>query len=70
MPRRTAQYVEALSDARTKLEAFINILTKGGRPVSTGILTPSSHVEISGTRKIPGKTQLPTKNWHSQPNLG
>ncbi len=41
-----------------------------GRPVSTGILTPSSHVEISGTRKIPGKTQLPTKNWHSQPNLG
>lgn len=55
---------------RTPPEAFFNIRLKGGRPVSTGILTPSSHVEISGTRKIPGKTQLPIKNWHSQPNIG
>jgi len=69
MPRRTVQYVEALSDARTKLEAFINILTKGGRPVSTGILMPSSHVELSGSRKSSGKQQLPIKNWHSQLNL-
>ncbi len=28
-PRRTNQYVEVLSDARTKLEAFINILIRG-----------------------------------------
>lgn len=26
MPRRTSQYVEALSDARTKLGDFFNIL--------------------------------------------
>jgi hypothetical protein len=68
VPRRTVQCVDVLSDARVKLEAFTNILIKGGRPVSTGILMPSSHVELSGSRKSSGKMQLPIKNWHSQLN--
>ena len=44
------RYVEPRSDARTKQEALFNILTKGGRPVSTGILKSSVHVELLGTR--------------------
>jgi hypothetical protein len=31
MPRRTSQYVEALSDARTKLGDFFNILPNAMR---------------------------------------
>ena len=42
--------------------------TKGGRPVSTGILRSSGHVELLGSRKTSGKMQLPIKNWHSQLN--
>jgi hypothetical protein len=47
---------------------IVNIRLKRGRPVSTGILMPSSHVELSGSRKSSGKMQLPIKNWHSQLN--
>ena len=50
MPRRTFQYVEALSDARTQLAVIFNNLNKGGRPVSTGIPRSLSHVELLGTR--------------------
>ncbi len=55
MARRTSQYVEALSEARTQLVVIFNNLNKGGRPVSTGILRSLSHVELSGTRNPPGK---------------
>ena len=55
MPRRTFQYVEALSDARTQLAVVFNNLNEGGRPESTGILTSAVHVELSGSRKSSGK---------------
>jgi len=55
MPRRTFQYVEALSDARTQLAVIFNNLNERGRPVSTGILRSTVHVELSGSRKSSGK---------------
>jgi hypothetical protein len=50
-PKRTVVwYVEGLSETRTKSQGIFNILQERGRPVSTGILMPLEHVELSGTR--------------------
>jgi hypothetical protein len=48
MPRRTFQYVEALSDARTQLAVIFNNLTRKG---ATGI---DGDTEVSGACRALG----------------
>ena len=46
-------YAQDAQGVRTQLEAIFNHpQEKGGRPVSTGILIPPWHVELSGTRQL------------------
>ena len=68
MPRRTSQYVEALSDARTQLAVVFNNLVRGATGFD-GDTDTTVACRALGDSYNSGKMQLPIKNWHSQLNL-